>query len=171
MLENINRFQWTPNLILFDAGSVYPSASYYVQKVSPLFLVEIYSSLCPDASFSPSPSPSQIFSTHRGDTILPVTTSALPTNFTYVASSTDTNVFLKTSNYSPSPVSLSISLDGFNATSAVYEYITASDLMAANIPGQDVLVDIKGPVDASMEGGAVAVELPAWSVAVVTVEV
>ncbi|KAL7416621.1 glycoside hydrolase family 51 protein [Mrakia frigida] len=144
MLENINRFQWTPNLILFDAGSVYPSASYYVQK---------------------------IFSTHRGDTILPVTTSALPTNFTYVASSTDTNVFLKTSNYSPSPVSLSISLDGFNATSAVYEYITASDLMAANIPGQEILVDIKGPVDASMEGGAVAVELPAWSVAVVTVEV
>ena len=25
---------WTPDMILFDAGQVYPGASYYTQKVS-----------------------------------------------------------------------------------------------------------------------------------------
>ncbi|KAL7416842.1 glycoside hydrolase superfamily [Mrakia frigida] len=146
MLENIGRTQWTPNMILFDAGSVYPSPSYYTQK---------------------------LFSTHRGDIILPVSSNdTAPQTFTYVASSTDSQVFVKTANYSPSPISLSLSLDGFKAKSATLEYLTGPHSQASNIPGKEVLVDIAGPfeVEVGKEGGVV-VDLPGWSVGVVIVEV
>ncbi|KAG6810930.1 hypothetical protein H0H92_009737 [Tricholoma furcatifolium] len=33
LLNQVDDSQWTPNLVSFDAGSVYPSTSYYVQKL------------------------------------------------------------------------------------------------------------------------------------------
>ncbi|KAF8217818.1 glycoside hydrolase family 51 protein [Mycena galopus ATCC 62051] len=33
LLNNVENSQWTPNLVSFDAGGVYPSTSYYVQKL------------------------------------------------------------------------------------------------------------------------------------------
>ncbi|KAI5118901.1 hypothetical protein M0805_002817 [Coniferiporia weirii] len=33
LLQSVDDFQWTPNLISFDAGNVYLSSSYYVQKL------------------------------------------------------------------------------------------------------------------------------------------
>ncbi|KAK7059617.1 putative alpha-L-arabinofuranosidase A [Favolaschia claudopus] len=33
LLNHVTNSQWTPNLISFDAGNVYPSTSYYVQKL------------------------------------------------------------------------------------------------------------------------------------------
>ncbi|KAK7046838.1 putative alpha-L-arabinofuranosidase A [Favolaschia claudopus] len=33
LLNHVANSQWTPNLISFDAGNVYPSTSYYVQKL------------------------------------------------------------------------------------------------------------------------------------------
>jgi len=123
--------------------------------------------------FSLSSYHSQLFSTHRGDTILPVTSNdTSPPTFTYVASSTDSQVFIKTANYSPSPIGLSLALDGFEVKSATFEYLTGPHSKASNVPGQEVLVALKGPFDASMrKDGAVVVDLPAWSVAVVVVEV
>ncbi|THH09564.1 hypothetical protein EW145_g1917 [Phellinidium pouzarii] len=33
LLQSVDDFQWTPNLISFDAGNVYLSTSYYIQKL------------------------------------------------------------------------------------------------------------------------------------------
>ena len=57
------------------------------------------------------------------------------------------------------------------ASSATLEYLTGPTSKASNIPGEEVLVQIEGPFDASVSGGVVVVELPAWSVGVVTIEV
>jgi len=42
MLQSVNNFQWTPNLISFDAGNVYLSTSYYVQKMFSLAKGTLY---------------------------------------------------------------------------------------------------------------------------------
>lgn len=57
------------------------------------------------------------------------------------------------------------------ASSATLEYLTGPTSKSSNIPGEEILVQIEGPFDASVSGGVVMVELPAWSVGVVTIEV
>ncbi|KAF7291896.1 Alpha-L-AF-C domain-containing protein [Mycena indigotica] len=67
LLGHVNNSQWTPNLVGFDAGKVYKSTSYHVQKVRT----------------APSPplltATPQLFANNRGDEYLP---STLPNNST-----------------------------------------------------------------------------------------
>jgi hypothetical protein len=133
--------------VLFDAGQVYPSASYYTQK---------------------------LFSNTRGDTILPTTASTdVPKTFSYVASSTATQAIFKFANYADTPLSLTLSLDAkFGAVkSAKLMWSTtldgSGDKLAVNEPKKEVRVGIQeAEIDVT---GPVAV--PAWTVGVIVIEV
>ncbi|KAJ7033209.1 alfa-L-arabinofuranosidase precursor [Mycena alexandri] len=73
LLNHLANSQWTPNLVSFDAGNVYPSTSYYVQK---------------------------LFSLNRGDAYIPSTLpTPLGTLFWSVVRKTSTQeVIIKISN-------------------------------------------------------------------------
>jgi len=73
LLNHVSNSQWTPNLVSFDAGAVYRSTSFYVQK---------------------------LFSLNRGDEYLPSTLpSRTGTLFWSVARKTSTNqIIIKISN-------------------------------------------------------------------------
>ncbi|KAH9831153.1 glycoside hydrolase family 51 protein [Rhodofomes roseus] len=81
LLQLVNDSQWTPNLVSFDAGKVYPSTSYYVQQ----------------ASYANA---RDLFSVNVGDEYLP---STLPTEngalyWTISRNSTSNDVFIKVVN-------------------------------------------------------------------------
>ncbi|KAJ7723395.1 alfa-L-arabinofuranosidase precursor [Mycena metata] len=73
LLNHLANSQWTPNLVSFDAGTVYPSSSYYVQK---------------------------LFSLNRGDAYIPSTLpTPLGTLFWSVVRKTSTKeIIIKISN-------------------------------------------------------------------------
>ncbi|TDL26965.1 glycoside hydrolase family 51 protein [Rickenella mellea] len=85
LLQNIANYQWTPNLIGFDAGTVYKSTSYYVQKM---------------------------FSLNKGDEYLPSTIpSQSGTVFWSVTRRTATKeVLIKIANTNGTPASLTFNL-------------------------------------------------------------
>ncbi|KAJ9648348.1 hypothetical protein H2199_001202 [Coniosporium tulheliwenetii] len=74
LLQHLNDYQWTPNLISFnnDPDSLVLSTSYYVQ---------------------------QMFSVNRGHTILPVTADSAFGPLYWVASKSDSGYFVKMANY------------------------------------------------------------------------
>jgi alpha-N-arabinofuranosidase len=108
LLMNVANYQWTPNLVAFDASRVYPSTSYYVQ---------------------------QLFSTHRGTEYLP---STLPTyNGTlYWSVTRDTNlrtVFIKVVNYYTVPAPVTFVLP-FEVASAGLATVMTGPVNASNTP-------------------------------------
>ncbi|KAF8137028.1 glycoside hydrolase family 51 protein [Boletus edulis] len=108
LLMNLANYQWSPNLVAFDASRVYPSTSYYVQ---------------------------QLFSTHRGTEYLP---STLPTyNGTlYWSVTRDTtlrNVYIKVVNYDAVPASMTFALP-FEVSSAGLVTVITGSADASNSP-------------------------------------
>lgn len=142
LLQNINNYQWIPNLISFDAGSVIRSTSFYVQ---------------------------QLFSVNRGDTILPVSPVRSPPLY-YVAS-TDSKtgtVFVKAANTGSSPISISFSFNGLKlGSTGTATTLTSSNIYASNTPeNPDTVV----PVTSSFTAGStINYTFPANSVVVLAI--
>jgi len=109
MLQSANNFQWTPNLISFDAGNVYLSTSYYVQK---LF------SLAKGALYLPSTLPSSTGSVHWS-----VTRS----------SSSGGQIFIKIVNAGSAAATINVSLP-FAVSSSGSAQILSGAMAASNTP-------------------------------------
>ncbi|KAG9311650.1 glycoside hydrolase family 51 protein [Chiua virens] len=108
LLMNVGNYQWTPNLVAFDASTVYPSTSYYVQ---------------------------QLFSTHRGTEYLP---STLPiyNGTLYWSVTRDTNlsaVYIKVVNYDTAPAPVTFVLP-FQVSSSGNVTVITGDATASNTP-------------------------------------
>ncbi len=90
LLAHVNAWQWTPNLIWFDNLNVCPTPNYYVQK---------------------------LFSTHRGENVLPVQTEG---DKLYVSAvRDDRTIILKVVNPSEKTIPSEIHLNGVEAVNEV----------------------------------------------------
>ncbi|KAF9237539.1 glycoside hydrolase family 51 protein [Melanogaster broomeanus] len=108
LLMNVAQYQWTPNLVAFDASEVYPSTSYFVQ---------------------------QLFSVSRGTEYLP---STLPTlgGTLYWSVTRDTNVgtiFIKIVNSDTAAVPMTFNLP-FEVASAGTATVLTGPPTASNSP-------------------------------------
>jgi alpha-N-arabinofuranosidase len=85
LLGHVTNNQWTPNLLAFDAGNVYKSTSYYVQK---------------------------LFSVNRGDEYLPSTLPKVTGNvfWSVVRSKASSEIIIKISNVASTPEDLTFIL-------------------------------------------------------------
>ncbi|KAG2003346.1 alpha-L-arabinofuranosidase A [Coprinopsis cinerea AmutBmut pab1-1] len=109
LIGHATRNQWTPNLIAFDAGSVYRSTSYYVQK---------------------------FFSVYRGDEYLPSTLpSRTGTQFWSVVRKKSTReIIIKTVNVAPSAGQFTFVLPFNNVASTGTAYILSGGGTSSNTP-------------------------------------
>ncbi|KAJ3478864.1 hypothetical protein NLI96_g9462 [Meripilus lineatus] len=139
--KHVNSTQWTPDLISFDAGKVYRSTSFYVQK---------------------------LFSLNRGDVYLPSTLPARTgTLFWSVTRSNAGNVIIKVSNTASSAAALTFQLP-FNtvASTGSLQQIQGAQ-SASNTPTTPNLVV---PVTSTIQTAKTFnFNAPAFSVSIITV--
>ncbi|KAF7334218.1 putative alpha-L-arabinofuranosidase A [Mycena sanguinolenta] len=141
LLNHLNQTDWTPNLVSFDAGNVYPSTSYYVQK---------------------------LFSLNRGDEYLP---STLPdptgTLFWSVVRKTSTReIIIKISNTVGTAAPLTFDLPfGTVARTGTAQILTGA-ATASNTPTTPNLVIPKNSTIAT--GKTFSYTAPGFSVSVLT---
>jgi len=142
LLGSVSNNQWTPNLLAFDAGNVYRSTSFYVQK---------------------------LFSLNRGDEYLPSTLpSATGTLFWSVVRKTSTNqIIFKIANTNTAAATLTFVLPfGTVATSGTVQVLTGAST-ASNTPTNPNLIV---PVNSTITTGQTFnYNAPAVSVSVLTV--
>lgn len=140
LLGHITANQWTPNLLAFDAGSVYRSTSFYVQK---------------------------LFSLNRGDSYLPSTLpSKTGTLFWSVVRKTSANqIIIKVSNTASSAAAITFQLPFSVATSGNLQLLTGT-ATASNTPTSPNLF---APVNSTIATGQTFnYNAPAVSVSVIT---
>ncbi|KAF8342413.1 arabinofuranosidase [Amanita rubescens] len=144
LMNHVSDSQWTPNLLSFDAGAVYKSTSYYVQK---------------------------LFSLNRGDAYLP---STLPnengTLFWSVVRQCSTNeIIIKISNTieTPTAVTFVLSSSFKNAVSTgTAQVLSAGDATTSNTPSSP---NSAVPVTRSIvTGRRFTYEAPGYSLNVLT---
>ncbi len=114
MLSRRGHTQWHPDLIYFDATSVYPSANYYVQ---------------------------QLFGQHGGDTYHPTTFTDLPADTKLAAAtvsdSATGDLIIKIVNGDDTPHPLDLTLTGLDGPrTATRHLLTAATLDTVNEDGQ-----------------------------------
>ncbi|KAJ7484526.1 glycoside hydrolase family 51 protein [Mycena latifolia] len=141
LLNHVANSQWTPNLVSFDAGNVYPSTSYYVQK---------------------------LFSLNRGDEYIP---STLPTPsgtlFWSVVRKTSTRqIIIKISNTVGTTAPLTFVLPFATvATTGTAQVLTGAGT-ASNTPTTPNLIVPKNSTITT--GKTFSYTAPAFSVSVLT---
>ncbi|KIJ61497.1 glycoside hydrolase family 51 protein [Hydnomerulius pinastri MD-312] len=138
LLMNVGNYQWTPNLVAFDASEVYPSTSYYVQ---------------------------QLFSLNRGTEYLP---STLPTyNGTLYWSVTRdaTNILIKISNTDSVAAPITFNLP-FPVATYGTATVLSGPATASNSPSApNTVVPVKSTITLGRSFNYTA---PAYSVQVLT---
>lgn len=141
LLGHATNNQWTPNLLAFDAGNVYRSTSFYVQK---------------------------LFSLNRGDQYIPSTLpSQTGTVFWSVVRKTSTNqLIIKVSNTASSASRLTFNL-AFNnvATSGTAQVLTGT-ATASNTPSNPNLITPRNSTITT--GKSFSYNAPAVSVSILT---
>ncbi|KAJ7221862.1 alfa-L-arabinofuranosidase precursor [Mycena haematopus] len=141
LLNHVANSQWTPNLVSFDAGGVYPSTSYYVQK---------------------------LFSLNRGDEYLPSTLpSPTGTLFWSVVRKTSTReIIIKISNTvgTAAPLTFVLPFDTVARTGKAQVLVGAGT--ASNTPTTPNLVIPKNSTITT--GKTFSYTAPAFSVSVLT---
>ncbi|PPQ80595.1 hypothetical protein CVT25_001557 [Psilocybe cyanescens] len=142
LLGHITANQWTPNLLAFDAGSVYLSTSYHVQK---------------------------LFSANRGDNYI---SSTLPsktgTLFWSIAEKTSTNqLIIKISNTAANADTVTFSLPFSNVASTGTLQLLTGSATGSNTPSNPNLF---APVTSTISTGKTfTYNPPAVSVSVITI--
>jgi len=145
MMEHFNMAEWSPDLIGLDStpGSLTGSVSYYVQKM---------------------------FSTARGSTILPVTSSVGFGPLYWVAGSTSSGTYyVKIANYGTTTESITVTIPKATGLSASANLQILTGASTAENQPLDVLVQ---PVSSTVTGSATGgwtFSLPGYGVAVLTV--
>lgn len=128
-----------PTLFGFDSSpdSLTPSTSYYVQRM---------------------------FSTNRGDTILPVNTTATYGPLYWVASRTNSTYFVKLANYGPKNQSVRVKVPQTKTghVEMLYGSQNATNFVH-NITVQPTVKNV------TSSRGTYAVDMPPWGVAVLSV--
>ncbi|KAJ6578602.1 alfa-L-arabinofuranosidase precursor [Mycena sp. CBHHK59/15] len=128
LLGHVNGSQWTPNLVGFDAGNVYRSTSFYVQK---------------------------LFSINKGDEYLPSTLPDSSSSATLVWSvtrwSTTGELIIKISNSAASPADLTFVLPFANVSDVGTAQVLTGAGSASNTPEIPNLV---APVTSQIPTGA-----------------
>jgi len=141
LLGHVTNNQWTPNLLGFDAGSVYRSTSFYVQK---------------------------LFSQNRGDQYLPSTLpSSTGTVFWSVVRKTSTNqLIIKISNTAATASRLTFNLPFSNVATTGTAQVLTGTATASNTPASPNLIT---PQTSSITTGkSFSYNAPAVSVSVLT---
>jgi alpha-N-arabinofuranosidase len=145
LLQNVNSTQWTPDLVSFDAGAVYKSTSFYVQK---------------------------LFSLNRGDEYIP---STLPERngtlfWSVVRNTSPSEVIIKVSNTAEDEASLSFSLPFENVSeSGTLQLLTAQSANASNFPANtDPIVPVTSDL---VTGKMFEYTAPGLSMSVITVAI
>jgi alpha-N-arabinofuranosidase len=145
MMEHFGRTQWTPNLIGVDStpGSLTGSVSYYVQL---------------------------LFSSHRGSTILPVSSTSDFGPLYWVASSTTTGTcYVKLANYGNTTESVTVTVPGATSASATADLtVLTGPSTGSNYPNNVTITPSSSSVTGSASGGW-TFSLPGYGVAVLTV--
>ncbi|KAF9476813.1 arabinofuranosidase [Pholiota conissans] len=140
LLGHITANQWTPNLLAFDAGSVYRSTSFYVQK---------------------------LFSVNRGDSYLP---STLPSQtgtlfWSVVRKTSASQIIIKISNTASSAAAMTFQLPFTVASSGNLQLLTGT-ATASNTPSNPNLF---APISSTISTGQTFnYNAPAVSVSVIT---
>ncbi|KAJ7641860.1 glycoside hydrolase family 51 protein [Roridomyces roridus] len=141
LLGHVNDSQWTPNLVGFDAGNVFKSTSFYVQK---------------------------LFSLNKGDEYLP---STLPSvngtlHWSVTRWTSTSELVIKISNIDTSPASLTFVLPFKNVESEGTVQLLTGAATASNTPEEpDLIVPTTGKVKT---GETFEYSAPAMSVSVIT---
>ena len=145
MMEHFDLAEWSPDLIGVDStpGSLTGSISYYVQL---------------------------LFSSHRGSTILPVTSTSGFGPLYWVASSTTSGTYyVKLANYGTTTESVTVTIPDATAASATANLIVLTGASTASNYPNDVTVT---PTSSNITGSASdgwTFDLPGYGVAVLTV--
>jgi alpha-N-arabinofuranosidase len=143
LLGHVTNNQWTPNLLAFDAGNVYRSTSYYVQK---------------------------LFSVNRGDEYLPSTLpSRTGTLFWSVARKTSTQeIIIKISNTAATAAPITFALPFKNVATSGSAQILTGNATASNTPTNPTLF---APVTSKITAGKTFnFTAPPVSVSVLTIK-
>ncbi|KAE9394877.1 glycoside hydrolase [Gymnopus androsaceus JB14] len=145
LLNHVVDSQWTPNLVSFDSGNVYPSTSFYVQ---------------------------QLFSVNRGDEYLP---STLPnpdgTMFWSVVqktSVTPNEIIIKVVNTIGTPSNITFELPFSVDTTATSQVLTGAETDSNTPTAPDTVLPQAGTVDV---GETFSYDAPGFSVSVLTLTV
>lgn len=145
LFEHFDMAEWSPDLAGLDAdpGSLTGSASYYVQ---------------------------QMFSVHRGDTILPVTSDVGFGPLYWVASSTSKGVYyVKIANYGTAAQNVTVQIPGAIDASASANLVTFTGApTASNYPLDVTLQPVTSTVIGSASGGW-TFNVAGYGVAIITV--
>lgn len=142
LLQLVNDSQWTPDLVSFDAGTVYPSTSYYVQK---------------------------LFSLNVGDEYLPSTLPAVngTLHWTVSRSSASGDVFIKISNTVSTDADITFALPFSSVASTGTLQVLSGGQNDSNTP---VTPDLVSPGNSTITTGPTFdYTAPGYSVSVITV--
>ncbi|CCD44767.2 glycoside hydrolase family 51 protein [Botrytis cinerea T4] len=145
LFEHFDMAEWSPDLagLNADPGSLTGSASYYVQ---------------------------QLFSIHRGDTILPVTSDAAFGPLYWVASSTKVGLYyVKIANYGTASQNVTVNIPGATGASSSAKLVSfTGPATASNYPLDVTLQPVTSTVTGSAAGGW-TFNVAAYGVAIITV--
>ncbi|KAH0612759.1 uncharacterized protein H6S33_009139 [Morchella sextelata] len=144
ILQNLNSYQWSPDLISFtaDPGETALSISYYLQK---------------------------LFSTHHGTTVLPVTSDAKFGPLYWSASSTDGGrYYLKIANYNGTTTTVTFEVPDDNVIKGKLTTLNAPSPFSENSPKNETSIWTEKEVTKGADG-KFAFELPDLTVAVLAV--
>ncbi|KAF2431603.1 glycoside hydrolase [Tothia fuscella] len=145
-LQNLNGYQWTPNMIVFDAGNVVLSPSYWQQW---------------------------LFARYRGKQTLPVTNSKGDFNPLFWAASVEEGeqvVYVKVINAGAATVPLTVNIDsGYSGVNGTI--LTSNDIDDFNFFGNKTVVVPKPLVGLDADGlgtvnGTFKWDVPRWSITV-----
>ncbi|KAF8860525.1 glycoside hydrolase family 51 protein [Acephala macrosclerotiorum] len=145
LLEHYDVAEWSPDLVGLDArpGSLTGSVSYYVQK---------------------------LFSTARGNTILPVTSDTAFNPLFWVASSTTTGIYyIKLANYGTTTQNVTVKIPNASGVSATAGLQTLTGgATSSNYPLDVTVTPTSATVSGSASGGW-TFSVPGYGVAILTV--
>ncbi|KAG8682258.1 hypothetical protein FRC08_015070, partial [Ceratobasidium sp. 394] len=147
-LQNINGWQWTPDIITFDAGAIVKSASYYVQ---------------------------QMFATNLGTHVLTTYPTPSPSTPLYWVASHDAKnkvVYLKVSNTANTTYTTSFAFDFPLASSATLTLLSAPVSNSSNtLSSKEVVVPKTSKLAVRPGASGLNYTMPAYSVAVFNLKV
>ncbi|KAI5845036.1 glycoside hydrolase family 51 protein [Morchella snyderi] len=144
ILQNLNSYQWSPDLISFtaDPEETALSISYYLQK---------------------------LFSTHHGTTVLPVTSDSKFGPLYWSASSTDNGgYYLKIANYNGTTTTVTFEVPDDNVIKGKLTTLSAPSPFSENSPKNETSIWTEKEVTKGADG-KFAFELPDLTVAVLAV--
>ncbi|KAK7541754.1 Arabinosidase A [Phyllosticta citricarpa] len=141
-LQHVNGTQWVPDMISYDASptGIVKSTSYYVE---------------------------QMFAANHGDTTREVTSDTAfgPVYWSATADSSSGAYYVKLANYGADVQSVSVSIEGATG-SATTTTLSGAETASNTLEAPDTVVPVSGSVDAV--DGVFTLELPAWSVVVIS---